>query len=102
MKFMSSFLLLALTAGAQTPQKPPIMPATPPVASLTELESTKLELLSTQNLLLRRQEDDLRAKFNALVEAINQNHPGYVLNQQTGQLQPIPAPPVSPKPEAKK
>ena|SRR6267154_4042283 len=96
-------LILSANLYAQTGvlQKPPIQQSTPPVASLTELEQTKLELYSTQNLVLRQQEQELRAKFDKLIAGINISHPGYQFNQQTGQLQPVPAQPQV-KPEEKK
>lgn len=90
--------ILAASLGAQTapsvPNKPPIQQVPPRNApALTELEATKLELYGAQNVLLRNQEQELKAKFNALIQAINTNHPGYMFNMQNGTLMPIPTPP---------
>jgi hypothetical protein len=94
LKYLVPFILgSSLLAQTGTPTKSPIQPSSPAVAALSELEQTKLELYSTQNLLLRKQEDDLRAKYNQLVIDINAAHPGYQFNQQTGQLQPVPKAP---------
>jgi len=125
LKFLAPLILSSgLIAQTGVPQKPPIQQSPPPVQfvqgppALTELEQTKLELYTTQNMMLRRQEDELKQKYIKLVNDINVNHPGYVFSEQTGQLVPTPKtsdsnkepynPPVGPKvseqkkPEVKK
>ena len=103
---MSSFLLLALTAGAQTPSNiPPQKNAPPqqvlPPAQLTELEQTKLQLDITQNMLLHKTETSSDIIRISLL--FNAAHPGYQYKEQTQSLVPIPQSPTNfPKPEAKK
>lgn len=64
-----------------------------PGGQLTELEDTKLQLEGTQNLLLRKEEQELQVKHQQTIQAINRAHPGFLYNQQTGTLVPVPAQP---------
>jgi len=98
LKFLAPLILSSgLIAQTGVPQKPPIQQSTTPVVALTELEQTKLELYTTQNMMLRRQEDELKQKYIKLVNDINVSHPGYIFSEQTGQLVPTPKTPDSTK-----
>jgi len=104
---------------------PPEQPA-PPAAKaapvrealpeLTEAEKMKLENLQLKAALLARQERDtienqhpelvqaekeLQAQYNALIQQIVAEHPGYVWNPTTNSLIPAPPPHVMPAPAIK-
>lgn len=86
-------LVLSAALSAQTPSGIPSQPKAPAqktVPALTELEATKLKLLITQNMLLRQQEQELQAQYQAEVKLINDSHPGFAFNEQTQSLVPIP------------
>lgn len=79
----------------------PPVPAPPP--QLTETEQLKLENLQLRATVLKQQQDDVQNQFTALVNAINAEHPGWVL-QPGGQFARIPEPPkpAAPAPAAPK
>ncbi len=80
------------SAASQTPAPKAQPAAAPEPQVLTELEQTKVENLQLKTTLLRQQEQVLNAAYLALAEQIAKAHPGFILNPQTGQLQPAPRP----------
>lgn len=75
----------AIFVLAQTDAKPSDRPA------LTELERTKLENFNLKFTLLQQQQMDLQQQYRALLDQVRAEHPGWVLNPQTSQFDPIPA-----------
>lgn len=83
--------------SAATPSPKPT-PSSPQAATPTELQKVKLENLQLKASLLQQQQMQLAAEYNALVQQIVAEHPGYIWNPQTANLMKAPEQPHSPTP----
>lgn len=98
---LTVLLVLSLPMLAQQAPRPVQLPtsaqpktaeAPKPAPVLTLLEKVKLENLQLKFYLLQQQQTDLQNQYQALVQGIVAEHPGFTWNPQTSSLQPIPAP----------
>ncbi len=85
------------------PPAPPAPPAAAPLPQATDLEKAQLENVQLRMMLLEDEErslpqrkQQLQMQYGALIQQIQNEHPGFIWNPQTASLV------SAPKPEAKK
>lgn len=92
---MTLLSLLAIPAIAQNPfQKAPA--AKPPTATLppvlTEVQKLKLENIQLKFSVIQSQQQQLQTEYQALVQQLLAEHPGYRWDAQTQSLVAVPTP----------
>lgn len=74
--------------------------AMPP--ALSQAEAMHIENIQLKMTILRQQEMQLQQEYEAIIEAVQKEHPGYTLNRQTNQLVALPKPEKPATPNADK
>ena len=74
--------------------------ALPP--ALSQAEALHIENIQLKMTILRQQEMQLQQEYDAVVDAVQKEHPGYTVNRQTNQLVALPKPEKPATPNAEK
>ena len=103
--FIFTLILCATgsVAFAQQPPKPePAKPAAKPEPqapppTMTHEESLELENLQLKFSIAQTQQQSLQSQYQAFVQGLNAEHPGFSFNVQTGQFIAVPKSPAEKK-----